>query len=136
MKKNIIIFLVMAILFAYDVYTKEYNYAIYEVTLNNEIISNNSVGNDWEIIYTCEDKVIENKTKWTIPIENTETKTIIIHIAEKDKIPDIGTGTITISLRDEVEETTLITVTEDGGAYEGSKAVWKIYCKVKLTEKK
>ena len=140
MKKSLIPILIISILFAYVNYTKAQNYAVYEVTLSHRIISNNSVGDDWEIIYTCENKEIKNKTKWIVPISSTQTqrqiKTINVTITEKDKIADIGTGTISIPLIDKNEGTTLVTVIEDGGNYERSEAIWEIHYIVKLAEKK
>ena len=140
MKKSLIPILIIGILFAYVDYTKAQNYAVYEVTLSHRIISNNSVGDAWEIIYTCENKEIKNKTKWIVPISSTQTqrqiKTINVTITEKDKIADIGTGTISIPLIDKNEGTTLVTVIEDGGNYERSEAIWEIHYIVKLAEKK
>jgi len=59
-----------------------------------------------------------------------------ITVKENDKIPDIGTGSLTVTFNGESEIKTEISVTEDGGSHQGNKARWEVTCKVNLIEMK
>ncbi len=90
------------------------------------------MGNDWETTYTYNGKTITNGEQLTVYIASTPTIMIDITVTEKDKIPDIGTGSISVTLNKESETKTVISVTENGGCYQGNRAQWEITCKTKF----
>lgn len=134
MKKVLILIFAVVILLDFPVCTKEHTYGVYEMTFSSELISNDSVGNDWEMYYSCDGRNVSNGEQWLVLLANPQTAVINVTVTERDKIPDIGSGLITVTLNDESETKTIVTVTENGGSYQGNEARWEITCKVKLIE--
>ena len=102
----------------------------YELHITTSLLCNNSVGNDWVKAYTSEGAPIADGKQWTVPCNTTKTVTIDITITEKDKIEDVGTGSISVALFDGSEVSTVITVTEGQGRYRGNIAQWEVLCTV------
>ncbi len=135
MKKLLILLCLVAALLTFPVYSEEYTHGIYKITFSENLISNDSVGNDWTVSYTCDEKPIADGETLTVPLNDPTTKVIDITITEKDKIPDIGRGSVSVTFNGESEINTIVTVTENGGRYQGNKAQWKIMCNAELIKK-
>lgn len=113
----------------------DYTYGIYELTFTEKKISNNCVGNDWSFTYTHNDETIKSGYTITQSLEIFSFQSIGVEIREKDKIDDVGTGTLTVAICEVGSGKTEITVTENAGAFKGNTAVWEISCEVKLVGK-
>ena len=135
MRKTIIILLVSTFLFFIVGCDENYTDCIYKVTLIPKEISNNSVGNDWEIKYLYENGYIESGKKWIIPIDSVEIKTIKVVIKEKDEFSDFGYDFLDVKLVDDFITYKIIEIEENNGCFKGNKAVWKVTCIVELVEK-
>ncbi len=132
MKKILVLLFVAATLLAFPTCEKEYTHGVYELTFSADLISNDSVDNEWKMLYQNDGRNITQGERWTVLLDTPKTITIDITVTEKDKIPDIGTGSMTVILNGESETKMLITVTEKGGINEGNEALWEITCKTKL----
>ncbi len=134
-RKIIAFVFTFAVLLYFCVYQRNYSHAVYTVSIEENLVTNHSVGNDWQKSYTCNGKIITNGYQWTVPLDTTETITIEATITEIDECCDIGNGSISIILKDGYKASTHITVTEDKGRYKGNQAIWEIVCEVELTDK-
>ena len=114
----------------------EYTVGIYELTFKTQLISNDSVGNDWSFTYTYNDQPIKSGYTITQSLEVFAFQSIDIEIRENDKIDDVGIGTMAVAICDGGSGKTQITVTETNGLYKGNTAVWEISCEVRLVDKK
>ena len=135
MRRIAVLFCVIATLFSISGCKKDYTHGVYEVTITASIISNNSVGNDWQKTYTSEGRTIASGEQWTVPLDTTKTLTINATVTESDEWPESGSASLRIILKDGFETSTTITVTENKGRYKGNKAQWKITCKAQLVKK-
>lgn len=112
-----------------------YRYGIYELTFIEKKISNNFVGNDWSFTYTHNEQIIQSGYRITESLEILSIERIGVEIRERDKIDDIGTGTLSVAICEIGSGKTKITVTETNGKFKGNTAVWEISCEVKLVGK-
>lgn len=108
---------------------------IYQLTFTEKEISNDHVGNDWSFTYTHNGQTIKSGYTITQPLETFTFQSIGVEIREKDKIDDVGTGTLAVAICEGGSGKTEITVTENAGAFNGNTAVWEISCEVKLVSK-
>ena len=114
----------------------DYSHGIYKLTFKTKLVSNNSVGNDWSITYAHNGQPIENGYTITQSLEIFSFQSIEIEVREKDKIDDVGTGTMAVAICDGGKGKTEITVTETNGCFKGNTAIWEISCEVELVDKK
>lgn len=137
MKKVILLCVIIAIVVSLFLPYPEPNYThgVYEITIVSERISNNHVGNEWDIDYYCGNLSIYSGKQWTVPLDTIEKVTIDVNITEDDKWPDISYASIPVTLSDNFKTSKIITVIEDNGSFKGNKALWEITCTVKLIEK-
>ncbi len=112
-----------------------YTYEIYKLTFKAKLLSNDHVGCDWTFTYTCDGQTIKNGHTITQSVEIFTFQSIGVEIREKDKIDDVGVGTLKVPIYDGGSGKTTVTVTETNGKYKGNTAVWKITCEVKLKGK-
>lgn len=110
-------------------------YGIYELTFKTEEISNDGVGNDWSFTYTYNGKTIQSGYKMRLSLEVFTFRSVQVEVREDDKLDDTGTGTLLFAICDGGSGKTQVTVTENGGRYKGSTAVWEITCTVNLVGK-
>lgn len=132
MKKLLVLLCAAATLLAFPFCSRQYTYAVYELTFSADLISNNHVGNEWQISYSTDGKKVTDGMRWLVSLKNPKSLKIDITITEKDKIPDTGTGSIVITLNGEAHSDTVVSVTECGGKNEGNEAQWEIICQTKL----
>lgn len=114
---------------------KNYTHGVYEVTISGYQLYNNHIGNDWEMLYMCDNRRISSGERWTLPLGMEKTITIDITLTECDLWDDIGFGSLSVVLKDDYKTSTTVTVIENKGRYKGNKAQWEITCLVKLVEK-
>ena len=112
-----------------------YKNGVYEVNLSASLVQNNSVGNDWETVFTCDGLQITNRKRWTVPLDIVKTVVVDATITERDKWPDIASGSLCVDLVDGFSTSIFITITENKGKYEGNTAEWEITCTVAFIEK-
>lgn len=136
MKKAFVILCVVATLIIISGCSKEYTYGVYEIELSPELISNDHVGNDWKMSYSCNGRKITSGEHWLVLLDDPQTVVIDITVTEKDKIQDIGTGSLTVTFNGDSETKTEISVTEDGGSHQGNNALWEVTCKINMIEMK
>lgn len=105
---------------------------VYKIHCSLSMISNMSVGNEWVKSIEYNGKAIKDGDRITAPLNSSIT--IICTVTEKDSVPDIGNGSVQLSLDGE-EKTTEIYVFENRGKYAGSAAVWKLRCSAELLER-
>lgn len=134
MRKFITVFCIIALLLSFSGCKRNYTHSVYEVTITDSLISNNSVGRDWKQEYFCENKTVVSGQRWTVPIDTTKTIKITAKITEDDIHKDIGYGYLSVELRDGFKTSTTVTVSEDNGRYTDNSALWEITCKVKLVK--
>lgn len=103
---------------------------VYMLSFETKQLSNHSVGNNWRFAYTCDGEIVSDGKEWTVPIGTDKIVELRVVITEQDKSPDIGEGTLMVSLSDGFATSELITVTEDKGRYTGNTAQWEITCQV------
>lgn len=113
----------------------DYSYGIYQLTFKEQRITRDFVGNDWSFTYTHNGQVIKSGYTITQSLEIFTFQSIGVEIREKDKIDDVGTGTLTVAICEVGWGNVEITVTENAGAFKGNTAVWEITCQVKLVGK-
>ncbi len=113
----------------------EYTHAVYEISIYETLLYNNSVGNEWFNVYYCGEEYISSGKQWTVLRDTHEKIDIEVCITEDDKQPDTASHITTISLCDGFQATETITVTESNGRYKGNTAAWKISYKIKLVDK-
>lgn len=107
--------------------------AIYQITINTDMISNNHVGNEWQVQTTYNGQNIKNGDQITT---NTNSSiTIKATIVENDSIRDVGTGSVTLTSKDGSSSTIQINVRENRGRYSGNVAVWELTCSIRLIKR-
>jgi len=99
-------------------------------------IYNDSVGNEWEQIYTVHGVKISDGQTFLCKLDKTETIKIKATIKEIDKHSDIASKYVTINLKDKETQSTEIIVTENNGKYKDNISKWIITFSVKLIDKK
>ncbi len=114
---------------------ENYTQGIYQLTFKTEKISNDSVGNDWSFTYTYNGQTIKSGYTITQALDIFTFQSIGIEVREKDKIDDVGIGTLQVAICDGGSGKTTVTITETNGRYKGHTAVWEISCEVKLKGK-
>lgn len=97
---------------------------LYHIRYYTNTIYNHSVGNDFKVELYCEG--IQYKYNGVLPYNYGQKLTVETILTEIDKIPDIGTGTIEITLEDRAEARTQILLTETSGQYKGNTALIEI----------
>ena len=102
---------------------------IYQLTFTEKKISNDRVGNDWSFTYTHNGQTIKTGYTITQSLEVFTFQSISAEVREKDKLDDIGTGTLPVAICDGGSGKAKIS------AFKGNTAVWEISCKVKLISK-
>ena len=112
-----------------------YTSGVYEVSISALLLHNDSVGDDWQQVFTCEGSPIGDRERWTVPLDTVKTVVIDATIIEDDKCPDTGSGSLSVDLTDGFTASTVIPVTENKGRYKDNTAEWKITCSVTLVEK-
>ncbi|MBR4288390.1 MAG: hypothetical protein IKT50_03020 [Clostridia bacterium] len=135
MRKLTILFFAFAMLFSSCNCQRNYTHGIYEITFSARKIYNNSVGNDWHITYTCEDQEIESGYQWTVPLDVIQTVTIDVCVVESDTWPDVGFGSLSVTLEKDFRTSAVVSVVENKGRYKYNQAKWEIICKIKLVKK-
>ncbi len=103
---------------------------VYQLIITAELVTNDSVGEEWSKRYMCEGEVVYSGQLWTVPhgtIKQMEIETVI---TERDKCPDVGSGRLIVELQDGVMVSTVITVRENYGRYSGNIAKWDVTCRV------
>lgn len=113
------------------IYTK----GVYEIEILELLITNNSVGDEWQLNYICNGETISSGKRWIVPLDIIENTTIDINITEKDKFPDVGTDSLSVTLAEGFQTSTTIVITENRGKYCGNIAEWEITFVIKLVER-
>lgn len=105
---------------------------VYRVDYSFTLRSNHSVGNDWHTAITYNGQELHSGDTVTQAL-HTE---IVLQstVTEQDRFPDVGNGTLQLTLADGATAETLITVTEDRGTFCGNTAVWALSCRITLVE--
>lgn len=106
----------------------------YQLTFQEKLISNDSVGNDWSFTYTYNDQPIKSGYTVTQPLGTISFQSVGVEVRENDKFDDVGKGTLYIAVWDGGSGKTRIAVTETNGKYKDNTAVWEIACGVTLVE--
>jgi len=89
------------------------------------LVKNDHVGNSWTKTVKVNDKTLSVGKEYKF---STSKLKAYAKIVENDKVPDIGTKTV--SLVKGKTNTFDVTVTENRGRYSGNKAIWRIKIKV------
>ncbi|MBQ7288783.1 MAG: hypothetical protein IJW78_03530 [Clostridia bacterium] len=134
MRRGIALFCVVVTLLCLVGCQKKQTYGVYEVIITETLIANHSVGNEWQITYTCDGKAIVSGEQRTAPLDEVQTLTIDATVTEVDKLPDTGQGALAVILKDGFSTSTVVTITENKGCYYGQEAEWEITCEVKLLQ--
>jgi len=108
---------------------------IYELTFEEQRVSEDRVGNDWIITYRYNREIVKSGCKIRLPLGVFSFQTVEIEVRENDKLDDVGTGTMHVAICDGGSGQTTVVVKENGGRYKGGEAVWEITCTVKLIGK-
>lgn len=133
MKK--ILILVLTLFFLLQTGCKNYTHGIYEISIEANLIENNSVGNEWSIIYNYNEEKIESGYKILKLLNEKDNFNLKIIITEIDNFPDIANEEISILLQNEESKTSKITITENKGQYKDSIAIWEIKISAKCVKK-
>ena len=100
----------------------------YRIDYAFTLLSNDSVGNEWQTSVTREGQILQSGD--TITAQENTVITITATVTEVDVYPDTATATLDLSLADGSTATATITVLENGGAYTNHTAVWEWTCSV------
>ncbi len=103
--------------------TAAYEESVYKIEFEFRLISNDSVGNEWEKCVYLNGKKIDSGEIINAKIE--EFIVIKVEITENDKIPDSGSGSVQLSVKDGQSGSMKITVCENRGQYLGNAALWE-----------
>ena len=106
---------------------------IYQINYDFILQSNDSVGNEWQNTVILNGHEINSGD--TVVAEFNSYITINGSVVEKDKMPDVGSGSIHCILKDSLEKSTKIHVSENCGRYSGNTAIWELSCSIKLIER-
>ncbi len=135
MKKIAVFLCVVTIMFSLCGCEENYTHGVYQVTITATEVYNDSVGSDWQKVYSCNGRVINSGECWTVPLDTAEIVTIVATITERENYPDTACGSLSVRLEDGFKTNTNIIVKEDRGRYAGNTAQWDIACSVKLVNK-
>lgn len=110
-----------------------------KVSYKATLVSNNHVGNSWSKKVTFNGKTVSAGSSKTITLKAKDTVKIVCKATENDKIPDVGTGTLTFKVSDlksgKNTKTKYVYVTENRGRYSGKQAKWKFTVTITKTKK-
>ena len=100
-----------------------------------KMTSNDHVGNSWSTYIEVGDATIKKRKSAKLEVDSTDTIKIYCSAIENDKIPDEGSATIEVPVKDlkkgkNTFKTTVI-VTENRGRYSGNQAEWSFTVTVK-----
>ncbi len=135
MRKTFLFLCVFLILFSCIGCQKHYTHEVYEITFRPNLIYNDGVGHEWEFHYFCDEETIESGKKWTVPIDELQTKTIDVTIIERDEWNDVSSCTLTVDLKDGFQTSERVTVFEYNTRSNFNSAGWEITCEVNLVKK-
>ena len=137
MKRAVIVIVCLALV-VIGVYSCQNNYTheVFKIVFTEHLVSNDSVGNEWNLIYECDGVSVTEERRWTVERDTCQSIKIDITAIEIDTYSDYGYGEIVIPLKNGFQNSTVVTVTENMGRYRGNKATIKITCKVVRVEKK
>lgn len=102
----------------------EYAVNVYRVNIQANMVSNNSVGNDWSYERYYNNESVHNG--FEVTGEAGSSVTVGMEITERDKSPDSGYGTAEITLEDGYSTSFDIMVREDKGRYAGNTAEFAV----------
>ncbi len=103
---------------------------IYLIKTDLNMISNDSVGNNWVTSVLCDGRLFDGEEE--LVAELNSSVTVTARVAEQDDIPDCGGGSVDLILKNGASAAKVITVQENRGRYSGNKAQWKLKCTVTL----
>ena len=98
-----------------------------------ELIRNDHVGNEWSTSASVNQKRLTEGSGIHLTIKSTDSLKIAAEAAELDKIPDRGSGTISLkasSVTKSVTRSVNVVVKENRGRYSGNTAEWKFTFKI------
>ncbi len=132
-KKIIGFFLILCIIISCNLFTVGAATPKVKVTVkldSIECVENNHVGNEWSFGCTVNKKELAKGDSISVSTTSTGKITIVSSVEEEDKIPDIGSKTLSIPVsklkaKKDTTYTSQVTVTENRGRYSGNKAIWK-----------
>jgi hypothetical protein len=108
--------------------------AKYKITfVSSELVENNHVGNEWGTAGYVNGKEIGMGDTVELSLKPTDTIKLKALAEEDDKIPDIGSTSVTIkvsSITKATNKSINVTVTENRGRYSGNTAEWKFEFKI------
>lgn len=134
MKRIISIICICFIIFSFNGCKRNYTHSVYEITIDATVVSNDSVGNDWRYVYTCDGQQVKSGHQMTVPYGTAETVEIYVTAIESDTWDDKGFGSLYVDLEDGFQKYTIVTVRENKGRYVGNTANIRITCNVKLVK--
>ena len=98
----------------------------YKVSYEFELISNDSVGNDWGKEIKADGLPLASGE--IFPADTPSPLHLSVVITEYEKYPDIGRNSTCLALEDGAVASTRITVREDRGRFSDNTAVWEVTC--------
>ena len=102
----------------------------YKLSVSFDILSNNSVGNEWDCFFTYEGEQFTDSILFDSS-EKGKIAEILVVIRENDKYPDIKKTKISVPILHNEMKSKKITVTENKGRFKGNSAVWIVSVSVK-----
>ncbi len=96
---------------------------VYEITYDFALLSNHSVGNDWQKTVTCGGQSL--KSGGTVTARGSTSVLLVCTIVELDTVPDTGYATVEVVLRDGMHGSVQIVVEENRGRFKGKTATWE-----------
>ncbi len=106
--------------------------AVYRITYQWSLQSNDHIGNDWQKAVTCDGRPFNSGD--TVAAAEGSRITIECTVTEVDKYPDTGRGAIKLALEDGAQGAAHITVYEGHGIYAGNAAEWMLSCRADRVE--
>lgn len=107
---------------------------VYQFSVSFTELSNNSVGKEWSKALYYNGMNIQ--TGSTLTKNLNEKISLNAIIKENDRLADIGTGRIELTLVDGATASSIITVIENAGRYKGNTAQWRVDVSVSLIERR
>jgi len=98
-----------------------------------ELVENNHVGNEWYTEAYVNGKKIKEGSTVTLNLKSSESVKLKAYAEEQDKIPDVGTATLSIkasSISKTMNKSLTVKVKENRGRYSGNMAEWKFTFKI------
>ncbi len=83
MPRKTVVICMVYIIFCFSGCQNNYTHAVYEVTFTPFIVTNDFVGEEWEIAYTCGGANIDSGERWTIPLNITKVVTIDVPVTRR-----------------------------------------------------